>query len=925
MATAACTFGGRSNYNNGWAWKYFNTDTGYGHSGFGKDYYGHNRCIVLKITTPTFDSTWTNRQLQINIPMCRSSAAGTGTDTFYYRVTTTAPTFSEGGKTQITFPTDSICSGSLAIANESAGNGYTMRQMTTVSASFASNTTYYIWIWSDTPYVANSNNYVGYYAHHASYGGLITVNMTYTLVQKSTLSASNGILGTALTLNIAKQVSSYTHTITYACGTASGTICTKSSATSVTWDTSNGNTLALASQNTTGKTVSVTFTIITYNGTTSLGSNTYTVKMTIPSGTSSAGGLSPSCSVSISDANGYFNTYESYIKNKSKLTFTVTMSFQQGAYNQTCTVTVNGQTFKTTSKVTTFTATTNYLTSTGTNTIKVSVTDSRGYTASASATFTVINYTAPTLNSPIIYRSDSNGNSADSGTYAYLNLSISNYSSLNGHNSKTIVIKYWQTADSSTVYTVDADDITNSGDSYTSIAGNGTISVDAGYTFSITVSDDFTSVTRNVSIQSEFVFMEWHKSGKGIAFGKAADTENLFDCALPAKFSGGVNIGSITDVESEITGKVNKAGDTMTGNLYFDCSADTNNKNIVFKNVTTALRQVNIYASSSTSTGSVVLGIYDAANSATVAYYNTSNEFVFAKKINANGALNLPLNSKITWGGLNAGIWLAEKQQMYIRASEENNYVLHFGVADSMWALNPGASGYLNLGTPNYRFAATYSNTYYVHNFLLSDLNTSASAMSLAYGAYVNKYKTNVYGQGIAFIVNDSNGTDGTVLSCFKESTGSLRTIFRSDTNGGAYLGTTSYRWNTGFFTNTITQSDRKTKENFKEVEKAIEFVMALNPQMYTLKNSDSENPRWHVGLIAQDVAATAKELGLGDLSLYQAAIVDEDGNELPYVEGTDDEKLSWGLNYQEIIPYLVKAFQGIYTEITELKEKQYG
>ena len=54
-----------------------------------------------------------------------------------------------------------------------------------------------------------------------------------TIARKSSLSASNGTLNTAQTLTVTRQSSSFTHTITYSCGSASGTICTKSSSTSI--------------------------------------------------------------------------------------------------------------------------------------------------------------------------------------------------------------------------------------------------------------------------------------------------------------------------------------------------------------------------------------------------------------------------------------------------------------------------------------------------------------------------------------------------------------------------------------------------------------------------------------------------------------------------------------------------------------------
>ena len=83
------------------------------------------------------------------------------------------------------------------------------------------------------------------------------------------------------------------------------------------------------------------------------------------------------------------------------------------------------------------------------------------------------------------------------------------------------------------------------------------------------------------------------------------------------------------------------------------------------------------------------------------------------------------------------------------------------------------------------------------------------------------------------------------------------RFVLRPSTNGGGYLGTTSMRWNTGFFTNTITQSDAKDKTHVQDLgENALSFLSALRPVSFVFR--DGEGGRTHLGLIAQEVASAA-------------------------------------------------------------------
>lgn len=94
----------------------------------------------------------------------------------------------------------------------------------------------------------------------------------------STVSTTNGTLGTAQTITITRNSSSYTHTLKYKFGSATGTIGT-GIATSKSWTPST----SLAAQFPSAKSGTCTITCETYSGSTLLGSSTTTCTLTIPS------------------------------------------------------------------------------------------------------------------------------------------------------------------------------------------------------------------------------------------------------------------------------------------------------------------------------------------------------------------------------------------------------------------------------------------------------------------------------------------------------------------------------------------------------------------------------------------------------------------------------------------------------------------
>lgn len=376
----------------------------------------------------------------------------------------------------------------------------------------------------------------------------------------SSISVSGTTIGLPITISISKAVSSFTHTLEYKFGNKSGTIATKTSSSSVSWTPPIDLALQIpSSQYGTG-----TLKCITYNGGTIIGEKTInfmlyvqnSMKPSINSFTSSIDRTNPSgCGM--------------YVKNNSAVTWTV---YAVGSYGSTITkCMINGQNLSETKtgSATSYSMTSHTLTVAGKQTYTVTVTDSRGRTASTTGAITIIDYNPPTITSITSFRSNADGSMNGSGQYVTHQLNASFYT-LGGNNN--IKIKAYSKKRSDATYSelnsVVVKDDASDRTSYTYTYKNASFAVDTAYDFKIVISDSvgqyamfYTNVgTKNVPLNIS-------GDNSSIAIGsfaqKQVDNKGLFRCEWAASFASSPQVDSdrnlkrnINDIDIDIIDKL---------------------------------------------------------------------------------------------------------------------------------------------------------------------------------------------------------------------------------------------------------------------------------------------------------------------------------------------------------------------------------
>lgn len=352
-----------------------------------------------------------------------------------------------------------------------------------------------------------------------------------TIPRKSTLTVHDGTLGTAQTLTVTKQATSFTHTITYVSGIYSGTIATKSSATSISWTPP----MELASGAPYGTSVYVAFTIETFNGSTSIGTNSYAIWCSIPES------VKPSVSFAVSDPLGYLSTYGAYVQGKSKFKIDVTASGSYGSSIASYKVVADGKTYSSAS------VETDVIASSGTLTISVIVTDSRGRTTTSSKTVTVLAYETPKITSFRVERSDSNG--VSNATGKYLTVTFSSQVTPLNNNGVGYGVSFKKSSEANYTY----NDVVAYKDNFSVTNGKYTFQADesTSYDVILLVADNFMQVRKSGIGPSVFKLFSFFAKGIGIALGKVAEIANTLEVAFDAVFHKNVQVNGVLSAKSK--------------------------------------------------------------------------------------------------------------------------------------------------------------------------------------------------------------------------------------------------------------------------------------------------------------------------------------------------------------------------------------
>lgn len=435
--------------------------------------------------------------------------------------------------------------------------------------------------------------------------GTVTASASKTLTaipRKSTLSAENGELGETQTLTVSRQSASFTHTITYKCGTASGTVVTESSSTSISFTPP----VSLASQSKDGLYVSVVFTITTYNGDDPLGSTTKTITCYIPDSSDT----NPTVSLSVSDAMGYAGTYGGYVQNKSKLKITVTASGKEGADIKSRTTTISKvvNDVKTTLKTYTDSSfTTDVLSTSGALVIDTTVIDSRGRKATDTEEITVFEYSPPRITDLSTYRSNVSGTLDEAGNYITIKFSAE-VSTLNSENTATYKYAYRKVGSTGDFTPVPVNALSNI---FNPTNHKLTFTADKGSSFdiSLSVTDKFETVEKSSTGQTATKTFSIFSKGLGWAFGKVAEVRNALDVAWNIIARKDIYMGYYHDTEKNIFFKNNAE---HTGKTYSSNSVYPHN--------------CRLYGGSSSSP--IGIGLYDTKKKRRIFAYNDHENYV---------------------------------------------------------------------------------------------------------------------------------------------------------------------------------------------------------------------------------------------------------------------------------------------------------
>ena len=408
-------------------------------------------------------------------------------------------------------------------------------------------------------YKSSNGNVCTYASNNAQFTITATVVQQYA---KSSARVTSSVEagGTSTVTFINPYLSNVYHVVDWRFGTKVKSTTTAVGASSTSYTIPLSWLTVIPSSTSGTATVSVT----TYaSGGLELGTDTYSFTITAPSS------AVPTLSLATARINNSVpSSWGIYVQGQSGVTITATAAGYQGSTISSYTIS-GGATGTQSSNV--FTISTIY--SSGSITYTVKVTDSRGRTATASTSISVVAYSAPAFSATDAFRCVAAGTASDTGTYISAK-ATGTFSSVSSKNSMTLKVQY--ALSTSGAYST-AVTLTNG---TASIIGNGSIDINYSFKVKFTLSDQFNTIEKVLNVGTAAFTVFFRQGGNGVAIGKVSERANAVEINPDwdiyhgsTKLNGTVPIsrggtgGTTAAAARSNLGAVNKAGDTMTGNL----------------------------------------------------------------------------------------------------------------------------------------------------------------------------------------------------------------------------------------------------------------------------------------------------------------------------------------------------------------------
>ena len=376
----------------------------------------------------------------------------------------------------------------------------------------------------------------GAFYYYGSYNSTGSGSWDLPTIARATVastSASTATMGSTLQITLNPADSSFKHKLSYSFGSlsyqttglASGTGFTASG--NVTVNFTPPTTLGSQIPNANSGDCYIKCDTYKSDGT-HVGSTTKMITLSVPSYT-------PGATIALTGVNLLSSTY---VQSKSSVKVSITAATSYGATIKSYSTVIDGKTYTTSSFTTS-------VLSSGTKTAATTVTDSRGKTVTVnSASITVYAYAIPYITTFTLTR-QSDGTTVVAAIKG-------GFSSVNSKNAKTVKVTLNGVTNTVTTSAYTFDTTTT----FTSVPTDSTL------TGKLTLTDSYTTVTKDTVLPTVAVTMDFYKDGKGAAFGKVAETTDLLDVAWSERVRKNLTVDGTHTVTGDTTlgGSLNVTG-----------------------------------------------------------------------------------------------------------------------------------------------------------------------------------------------------------------------------------------------------------------------------------------------------------------------------------------------------------------------------